>query len=38
MAEVVHFLNQAETMDHSRWGRAFRAWVRNELAPGFDVE
>jgi hypothetical protein len=38
LAEVVRFLNQAETMDHSRWGRAFREWVRNELAPRFRRE
>jgi Uma2 family endonuclease len=31
--EVARFLHQAETMDHSEWGRQFRAWVRDELAP-----
>lgn len=33
MDEVVRFLRLAEGMDHSRWGREFRAWVRDELAP-----
>ena len=35
MAEVVRFLRLAEGMDHSRWGREFRAWVRDELAPRY---
>jgi Uma2 family endonuclease len=31
--EVVRFLQQGEAMDHTEWGRAFRAWVRAEVVP-----
>jgi hypothetical protein len=33
--EVVRWLREAEALeDHSEWGRRFRDWVREELAPG----
>ena len=33
-AEIVDWLKQgASSEDHSEWGRRFREWVRNELAP-----
>lgn len=33
MDEVARLLREGATMDHSRWGRMVRAWVRDELAP-----
>jgi Uma2 family endonuclease len=31
--EIVRFVQQGESMDHTAWGRQFRAWARNELVP-----
>ncbi len=33
LSEVVRWLKLSETMDHSRWGRQFRAWVREQIVP-----
>lgn len=33
LEEVVRFLGLAETMDHGDWGRQFRAWIRDTVAP-----
>lgn len=33
LAEVVRLVAMAEGMDHSRWGRQVRAWVREVLVP-----
>jgi Uma2 family endonuclease len=37
--EVVRWLREAEALeDHSEWGRRFRDWVRDELAPRLGRE
>jgi Uma2 family endonuclease len=33
LADVVRFLQQAESMDHGEWRRQFRGWVRDDLVP-----
>jgi Uma2 family endonuclease len=33
MPEVVRFLTQEDTRDQTRWGRRFRAWVREVVVP-----
>jgi Uma2 family endonuclease len=33
MAEIARFLREYDQNNDTRWGRAFRAWVREELAP-----
>lgn len=33
LGEIVRFLKLSESMDHGEWGRLFRGWVRDELAP-----
>jgi len=33
MGEIARFLRDYEPTNDTRWGRAFRAWVRDELAP-----
>jgi Uma2 family endonuclease len=37
LAELVRFLDQAEGMDETTWIRGFRAWVRAEIAPGYEL-
>jgi Uma2 family endonuclease len=31
--EVTHWIGLGRTMDHTVWGRQFRAWVRDEVLP-----
>jgi Uma2 family endonuclease len=38
LADVVRFLQQGESMDHTEWRRQFRAWVRAELVPRVAAE
>jgi len=38
MAEVARFVVEYDGADDTRWGRAVRAWVRDELAPRFRGE
>jgi Uma2 family endonuclease len=38
MQELVRFLRAYDRNNDSRWGREFRAWVRNELAPRYQNE
>jgi Uma2 family endonuclease len=33
MGEVARFLREYEPTNDTRWGRAFRAWVRDEVVP-----
>jgi Uma2 family endonuclease len=35
LVEVARLLKEGATMDHSRWGRMVREWVRHELAPRY---
>ncbi|HMB04478.1 MAG TPA: Uma2 family endonuclease [Isosphaeraceae bacterium] len=34
--EVVRFLKQGARINHSRWGRMVREWIRNELVPRYQ--
>jgi Uma2 family endonuclease len=33
MGEIARFLREYEPINDTRWGRAFRAWVRDEIVP-----